>query len=68
MDSTVKAFTIDGVTPSVATVIDGTYTINRPILMITDGEPTSLAASYLEFIPSADGQKILSDKGFVPVA
>ena len=68
VDDTVKAFTIDGVTPSVATVIDGTYTINRPLLMITDGEPTGLAKSYLEFILSADGQKILRDKGFVPVA
>ncbi len=68
VDNTVKAFTIDGVKPSVATVIDGTYTINRPLLMITDGEPTGLAKSYLDFILSAEGQKILSDNGFVPVA
>ena len=68
VDDTVKALTIDGVTPSVATVLDGTYTINRPLLMITDGEPTGLAKSYLDFILSAEGQQILSDNGFVPVA
>lgn len=66
VDSTVKAFTIDGVMPSVATVLDGTYTINRPLLMITNGEPSGVAKSYLEYLLSADGQKILVDKGFVP--
>ena len=68
VDTSVKAFTIDGINPSVATVIDGTYTINRPLLMITNGDPSPLAKSYLDFILSADGQKILSDNGFVPVA
>ena len=68
VDSTVKAFTIDGISPSVATVLDGIYTINRPLLMITKGEPTGLAKSYLDFLLSADGQKILSENGFVPIA
>ncbi|MDV0441312.1 phosphate ABC transporter substrate-binding protein [Methanorbis furvi] len=68
VDNTVKAFTIDGVKPSVATVIDGTYKINRPLLMITKGEATGLAKSYLDFILSSAGQKILSENGFVPIA
>lgn len=68
VDSTVKAFTIDGVIPSITTVIDGTYPINRPLLMITDGEPAGLAKDYLEFILSEDGQNILRDNGFIPVA
>lgn len=68
VDATVKAFTINNVKPSVATVLDGTYTINRPLLMITNGEPSGVAKSYLEFLLSADGQKILADKGFVPLA
>lgn len=67
VDSSVKAFTIGGVTPSVATVVDGTYTINRPLLMITNGEPTGLAKNYLEFLLSDKGQKLLADSGFVPV-
>jgi phosphate transport system substrate-binding protein len=68
VDSTIKAFAIDGVIPSITTVTNGTYKINRALLMITDGEPTGLAKSYIDFILSADGQKILSDNGFVPIA
>ena len=45
---------------------DGVYEINRPLLMITNGEPTGLTADYLEFILSAEGQQILEDNGFIP--
>jgi phosphate transport system substrate-binding protein len=66
VDPSVKAFMIDGVTPSVAAVLDGTYPVSRPLLMITNGEPADPAKSYLEFILSENGQKILSDSGFIP--
>jgi phosphate transport system substrate-binding protein len=68
VDSTIKAFAIDGVIPSNATVTNGTYKLNRSLLMITDEEPTDLTKSFIDFILSAEGQKILSDKGFVPIA
>ncbi|MDR0439249.1 MAG: phosphate ABC transporter substrate-binding protein [Methanocalculaceae archaeon] len=68
VDHTVKALIIDDVSPSVATVIDGTYKITRPLILITNGEPTGLAKSFLEFILSDVGQKIISDNGFVPIA
>jgi phosphate transport system substrate-binding protein len=67
VDSTVKALTIDGVAPSVDTIIDGTYKITRPLILITNGEPTSPAKSFIEFILSDIGQKIISDNGFVPI-
>ena len=67
VDNSVKAFTLSGIAPTVENVINGSYSINRPLLMITNGEPTGLAKKYLDFILSDDGQKIIAENGFVPV-
>ena len=66
VDDSLKAFSIGGVAPTVENVISGVYEINRPLLMITSGEPEGLAADYLAFILSEEGQQILKDSGFIP--
>jgi phosphate transport system substrate-binding protein len=53
---------------TVATVLSGKYPISRPLLMITQGSPSGIAKSYLDFILSPAGQKIVTDEGFVPLA
>jgi phosphate transport system substrate-binding protein len=35
--------------------------------MITRGQPAGLAKDYIDFILSAEGQKIIEDQGFVPL-
>ena len=67
VDNSVKAFTLSGIAPTVENVINGSYSINRPLLMITNGEPTGLAKKFLDFILSDEGQKIIAENGFVPV-
>ena len=66
VDDSLKAFSIAGVAPTVDNVISGIYEINRPLLMITNGEPEGLSADYLAFILSEEGQQILKDSGFIP--
>ena len=66
VDDSLKAFSIGDVAPTVDNVISGIYEINRPLLMITNGEPEGLAADYLAFILSEEGQQILKDSGFIP--
>ena len=66
VDDSLKAFSIGGTAPTVENVISGTYEINRPLLMVTNGEPEGLAADYLDFILSAEGQQIIKDNGFIP--
>ena len=66
VDDSLKAFSIGGVAPTVENVISGVYEINRPLLMVTNGEPEGLAADYLAFIISEEGQQILKDSGFIP--
>ena len=55
------------VTPSVATVLDKSYPISRPMFMYTPGEPTGAAKKYLDWILSEAGQKMVETTGYVPL-
>ncbi len=56
------------VEPTVATVQDGTYPISRPLYMYTLGEPTGAIQEFIQWVLSAEGQKIVLDTGYVPAA
>ena len=56
------------VIPSVATAVDRSYPIARPLFMYTNGEPTGEIKKYLDWILSDTGQCIISDKGYAPVS
>jgi phosphate transport system substrate-binding protein len=72
VDSTVKAVKIysrgEAISPGIETVLNGKYPISRALYMLTRGQPTGLARDYLDFILSPEGQKIVRDEGFVPLA
>lgn len=63
----VKAVTVNGIMASEKTVNDGTYPLGRPLFMYTNGQPGGLAKSFLDFVMSKEGQKIVKEAGFVPV-
>ncbi len=54
------------VAPSVATAIDKSYPIARPLFMYTNGEPTGATKKYLDWIKSPEGQCIIQNKGYAP--
>ena len=56
-----------GVAPSIATTLDKTYPIARPMFMYTPGEPPAHVKKYLEWIHSDAGQKIVETTGYVPL-
>ena len=66
----VKALTVGGVAPSEETVLDGTYTIQRPFVLATrTRKPLSEAAqAFFDFATSADANEIIAAAGAVPVA
>ena len=72
IDATVKAVPVNTgnglVEASVATALSGEYPIARGLNMFTVGEPTGLTADYLAFIMSPDGQALVAEEGFVPIA
>ncbi len=64
---TVSAVKVNGVAPSEATVKDGTYTIQRPFLMVTkQGVSLSAAAeAFLAYATSADVAQYIAQAGAV---
>jgi phosphate transport system substrate-binding protein len=61
--------TKDGKTilPATETVHDKSYPYARPNFFYTNGEPSGLAAQFIEYLLSAEGQDIVAKSGFVPV-
>ena len=65
---TVKALKVAGVTPTEATVKDGTYTIQRPFVLATKtGEKLNdVAQAFFDYVTSADASEIITAAGAVP--
>lgn len=61
----VKALKVDGSEATEENVKAGTYQISRNLLIATNGEPTDVAADFIQFIQSAQGQQIVADTGFI---
>jgi phosphate transport system substrate-binding protein len=55
------------VQPTIENVISNAYPISRPLLMVTRGQPLGLVASFINFVLSPEGQKIVVKIDFVPV-
>lgn len=56
------------VPPTLDTVKDGSYPVARPLYMYTSGEPTGAIKGYLDWILSDQGQGVVAELGFVPLA
>ncbi len=56
------------VLPSVETAADNSYPLSRNLYMYSAGEVSGALAEYLSWILGSEGQKIVADLGFVPLA
>jgi phosphate transport system substrate-binding protein len=56
------------VKPSVATALAGTYPVSRPLFYYTNGAPEGVIKAYIDYCLSAEGQQVVLDVGFVPLA
>lgn len=66
LNKTVKPLKIEGVSPSVSTIKNGTYKISRPFNIITKETGLSENASdFIRFILSSDGQAIVEANGYI---
>lgn len=58
---------VDGVAATAETILDGSYKIQRPLLIIGHGELTPLQKSFMDYVRSEQGLKIVDEMGFIPV-
>ena len=67
LKDTVKAVTVDGVTPTEQTVKDGSYRVQRPFVLVTkEGTPLSDAAQkFFDYATSAEAADIIAKAGAV---
>ncbi len=63
----VKALNVDGVTPSEATVKDGSYKVQRPFVLVTvEGKAlTPVAQAFFDYATSPDAAAIIAKAGAV---
>jgi phosphate transport system substrate-binding protein len=65
----VRAISIDGVEPSMSTVLSGSYPVRRVLHFFPKGQPTGLAKEYIDYVLSDAVQKsVIADAGFTPVS
>ncbi len=67
VNSTVKALSFDGVAATVENVKNKTYKLSRPFVIATKSKVTPRTLDFYNFILSAEGQKIISDGGYIAV-
>ena len=70
LNDTVKAVSIDDVEPTVENIKAGTYSLQRPFVMATNGEISAQAdavQSWFDFMASEEGQAIVESVGLITV-
>lgn len=65
LSDTVKAVSVDGVAATAENVANGTYPIARPFNVAVKEGLSDVAADFLTFLTSAEGQQIIEDEGYI---
>jgi len=65
LGDSVKALSIDGVAASADNIKNETYKIARPFNIVSKGTLSAAAQDFVNFILSADGQKIVGDNHYI---
>ncbi len=67
---TVKALTVGGVAPSNETILNGTYVIQRPFVMVTkaDAALSEAAQAFFDYAMSSDAHELIIAAGVVPAS
>jgi phosphate transport system substrate-binding protein len=56
---------LDGVEATEANILDGSYILQRPLLLVGSGEPTAEQQAFLEVVLGEKGQAVVEEMGFI---
>lgn len=65
LNDTVKALKIDGAEATADNIKNDTYKIARPFNIATKAEVNEVAADFISFILSSEGQKVVEESGYI---
>lgn len=59
-------FKVDGIEPTAENIVNGSYKIARPLLVVKKGELTPQEQVFMDYVFSEEGTAIIEKMGFVP--
>jgi phosphate transport system substrate-binding protein len=65
LNDTVKALQVEGVDATVENILAGTYVLSRPFIIAAKGELSPLAADFIAWIFSEEGQAIVTEEHYI---
>ncbi|MGN1140279.1 MAG: substrate-binding domain-containing protein [Oliverpabstia sp.] len=65
LNDSVKALNIDGAEATVDNIKSGTYKISRPFNIVTKEGLSDVAADFVKYIMSEDGQAVVEENGYI---
>lgn len=65
-DVPVRYLKLDGVEASVENILNGTYTMIRPLGIVTVSEPSEDIAAFLKWVNSDEAAQLMRSRGFAP--
>lgn len=69
LDDSVKALKIDGAEATAENIENGSYKVSRPFNVAVKPDSTNeVAKDFMSYIMSTEGQKVVSDEGYIPVS
>jgi phosphate transport system substrate-binding protein len=67
IDKSTKVLTVNGTKATEDTVREGSWPVARPLFMYTNGEPKGRIATFIDFLLSKEGQKIVNEVKYVSI-
>lgn len=65
LNEIVKALKVNGVEATVANILSGDYAVARPFNIAAKGDVSEVAADFIAYILSVEGQQVVSDNGYI---
>lgn len=62
LDESIQPLKVDGIEATVDNIINGSYKVSRPFLLLTKGAVSAEAQAFLDFALGAEGQELVKSK------